>query len=213
MKSGTAKSRGDRADGPTLGERHAGLTRQEILDAALRLLEAGGTEPLTVRGVAGEAGIAERTVFRHFAGRDEMIDAIAAEAARRMDLPPPPGTLEELLTLPRRLYEAFEAHEDIVKAALRTEIYERLREGQARARWDAIRRIVDRHAPARPERERRIAAANIRYHLMAMAWHYYRAYFGFSPQDAIESAERAIGQALEGVGIRSVRAARRSAPR
>ncbi len=65
----------------------------------------------------------------------------------------------------------------------------------------STRRIVDAHARGVGERERRIASANVRYHLMASAWHYYRDYFGFPLEEAIACAEVAVRQSLEGVGI------------
>lgn len=47
-------------------------------------------------------------------------------------------------------------------------------------------------APRRLQRERKLAAANIRYCLSATTWHYYRFYFGFSLKDSIECARIAI---------------------
>ncbi len=186
-----------------LSDRHAGLTRREILDAAAALLEADPPGPLTVRSIAARAGIAERTVFRHFASRDALLDAVADDVRTRQALPPPPASLDELLDAPRRLYRRFEATRRLTRGAIRTELYDRMRESQGRERWDAIRRIVDAHASGADERARRIAAANVRYHLMASAWHYYRFYFGFPLDECIASAEVAIGQALAAVGIRA----------
>jgi AcrR family transcriptional regulator len=185
----------------SLSDRHAELTRRAILDAAAALVQADPPGPLTVRSIAAQAEIAERTVFRHFASRDALLDAVAADVRARMALPPPPGTLDELLDAPRRLYRRFEAVRRLTRGAIRTELYDRMRETQGRERWDAIRRIVDAHARGVGERERRIASANVRYHLMASAWHYYRDYFGFPLEEAIACAEVAVRQSLEGVGI------------
>lgn len=54
--------------------------RDELLDAATRLLDAGGRDAtLTLRGVAREAGVAAPSVYPHFAD----LDALVLELIRR----------------------------------------------------------------------------------------------------------------------------------
>jgi AcrR family transcriptional regulator len=54
--------------------------RDELLDAATRLLDAGGRDTtLTLRGVAREAGVAAPSVYPHFAD----LDALVVELIRR----------------------------------------------------------------------------------------------------------------------------------
>lgn len=58
-----------RGQGPRLAE--------ELLDAATRLLEAGGRDAqVTLRGVAREAGVAAPSVYPHFADLDELMLAL-----------------------------------------------------------------------------------------------------------------------------------------
>jgi AcrR family transcriptional regulator len=57
-----------------------GRLRDELLDAATRLLDAGGRDAtLTLRGVAREAGVAAPSVYPHFAD----LDALVLELIRR----------------------------------------------------------------------------------------------------------------------------------
>lgn len=189
----------------TLTERHAEETRRILLDAAIPLLERAGPRELTVRAVAAEAGVSERTVFRYFASREALLDAVAAEASRRIAAPSPPASLAALPGYARILYACFEEKAALVEAALHTEIYERIREGVARRRWRTIRALVDAAAPRLPARERKLAAAGIQFHLAATAWHYYRATFGFSAEEAGEAAERAIRLAVDDVLRRAKR--------
>ncbi|MBW7923759.1 MAG: TetR/AcrR family transcriptional regulator [Burkholderiaceae bacterium] len=186
----------------SLADRRSGFTRQLILDAAMRVLEENSVTQLTMRAIAQAAGMSERTVFRHFDTRDALLDEVAAEMRRRLALPDPPSTLAELRIAPRALYGAFEARSRLTRAALHSELFDRLRLTQAHERWNAVRRLVDAHAPRRSARERRIAAANIRYYLSASSWNYYRAYFGFTLEDTIACAETAIRQSLAGIGLR-----------
>lgn len=50
--------------------------REEIVDAAVRLIDAGGPERVTLRGVAREAGISAPSIYDHFADRAEILWAV-----------------------------------------------------------------------------------------------------------------------------------------
>jgi AcrR family transcriptional regulator len=183
----------------SLAERHGEATRRLIVEAALDMLERASVGELTVRAVARHANISERTVFRYYATREEFLDAIADQVRARLALPPPPQTEDALMAAPRGLYERFEAKKNLTLAALHSELFHRMRETQARSRWRAVQELVDRLAPRRSQRDRRIAAANIRYYLAATSWHYYRFYFGFTLEDSIAAAEAAIRNTLAGL--------------
>ncbi|SDN16171.1 TetR/AcrR family transcriptional regulator [Actinacidiphila guanduensis] len=58
--------------------------RGDILDAATRLLVAGGPEAITLRAVARDVGIATTSIYSHFADREEILDAIADQAFTEM---------------------------------------------------------------------------------------------------------------------------------
>ncbi len=182
-----------------LVDRQTDLIRRLIMDSAVQSLEHTSLGELTVRAVAKAANISERTVFRYFATREELLDALAAAVSEKMALPAPPATVEELLAAPRALYGRFDAVRELTLAALHSELFHRMRETQARVRWTAVQAIVDAAAPRRSARERKLAAANIRFYLAASAWHYFRVYFGFSLEDSIACAEMAIRQSLDGL--------------
>lgn len=63
------------------------LLRLEIIAAARRLLERGGTETaVTLRGVAREAGITAPSIYAHFDDREQLVETViaaVAEDARR----------------------------------------------------------------------------------------------------------------------------------
>jgi AcrR family transcriptional regulator len=181
----------------TLTERHAETTRNLILGAAIELLERSGVRELTARAVATHARISERTIFRHHASRETLLDAVAAEAARRIAAPAPPARLSELPGYARLLYASYEKQAALVAAALHTELFDRIREGTGRERWQAVSALVDEQASRRLPRERKLATAAIRFQLTATAWHYHRAYFGFTADEASDAAERAVRLAVD----------------
>lgn len=185
----------------SLAAKHADLTQALILDSAIELLETASVTELSVRAVAKRADISERTVFRYFASRDDMLDAVANEVSRRLDAPPNPTTVEELIAYPSVMFARFEAAGAITRAGLHSELYHRIRARDAQGRGAAIRALIDRVASHRPERERRLAAANIHYHVVASTWRYYRDYFGFSVADAAECARMIIIQTLRDLAV------------
>lgn len=62
-------------EGEELGRReaHKRATRQALQDAASRLFAANGYAQTTVQEIAAAAGVTERTFFRYFASKDELV--------------------------------------------------------------------------------------------------------------------------------------------
>ena len=58
---------------------HHGNLRQALIDAALALIEAQGPQGFTLSDAARSAGVTPAAVYRHFAGREDLI----AECARQ----------------------------------------------------------------------------------------------------------------------------------
>jgi AcrR family transcriptional regulator len=54
-------------------------TRAAILEAARRVAARDGARDLSLRGVAAEAGFAPAALYSYFAGKDELLLALAAE--------------------------------------------------------------------------------------------------------------------------------------
>ncbi|QGQ17990.1 TetR family transcriptional regulator [Cellulomonas sp. JZ18] len=63
----------------TRAETAAG-TRRALLDAAGRLLDAGGEPAVTLRDVGAGAGVSRTAPYRHFADKDDLLAALAADA-------------------------------------------------------------------------------------------------------------------------------------
>ena len=187
----------------SLAQRQADLTQQLIVDSAVRLLESSSVAAVTVRAVAAAANLSERTVFRYFPTRDDLIDAVSLEVRKRLRTDvATPATVEELVATPALLYAGFEAELRLARASLHTEISDRIRASVAKTRWVAVGKIIDKAAARRSERDRRIAAANIRFFLTATAWHYYRFVMNLPPDETVECAETAIRQSLASLGVR-----------
>lgn len=94
--------------GLTLAERKRQLVRDELAEAALRLLAERGFEETTVDDLAAAAGVSRRTFFRYFASKEDVVissvvvvcEGIVAEvAARPADEPAPLAIREAVKTV------------------------------------------------------------------------------------------------------------------
>ena len=58
---------------------HHGNLRQALIDAALALIQRNGPQGFTLSDAAKSAGVTPAAVYRHFAGRDDLIGEIARQ--------------------------------------------------------------------------------------------------------------------------------------
>ncbi len=63
---------------------HHDNLRKTLLDAAIALIGEVGPRAFTLREVARRAGVSHNAPYRHFAGKDELLVAVAAEGFDRL---------------------------------------------------------------------------------------------------------------------------------
>jgi len=69
-----------------VGKRLTGTQRrQQIVDTAIQLFAENGFRGTTTRSIAEAAGVSEATLFLHFAGKDELYQAILEEAIQSQE--------------------------------------------------------------------------------------------------------------------------------
>jgi AcrR family transcriptional regulator len=88
--------------------RRSGLTRAEVLSAALALVDADGIEALTMRRLGKALGRDPMRLYRHAASKDALLDGVVESVLSELPLPvvPEGGDWEEAL---RRTAHAFRA--------------------------------------------------------------------------------------------------------
>jgi TetR/AcrR family tetracycline transcriptional repressor len=80
------------------------LRREEVLEGAIRLVDAKGLDALTMRGLAGALGVQAGAIYWHFADKQELCDAMADALFVGMLEPPVVGSWEEQVAeLTRRM--------------------------------------------------------------------------------------------------------------
>ncbi len=64
---------------------HHGNLRESLIDAAYRTVDTEGPQAVNMRALARTMGVSSAAPFRHFADKPELIEAVAARAARALD--------------------------------------------------------------------------------------------------------------------------------
>ena len=67
--------------------RRAGLTRERVVEAALRLIDAEGEEALTMRRLGSELGVEAMSLYEYTAGKDKLLLAVAERLVDEFELP------------------------------------------------------------------------------------------------------------------------------
>ncbi|MGB6059293.1 MAG: TetR family transcriptional regulator [Microthrixaceae bacterium] len=71
--------------------RHAGLDRNDVIAAALTMVEQGGGEALTMRRLAAELGVATTTIYWHVGNRNDLVLALVKRQAEHQATTPVNG--------------------------------------------------------------------------------------------------------------------------
>lgn len=94
-----------------LRERQAEQTRDAILDAMVALLAERAVDEVTTKEIARSAGVAERTVYRHFPDRMALVEALTDRFMSSDDVAPTvPSRFDELGTTAVELMSVLEAN-------------------------------------------------------------------------------------------------------
>jgi AcrR family transcriptional regulator len=70
------------------------LSRDEVVRAALELIEEAGIEALSMRVLGRRLGVEGMSLYTYVAGKDELLDAVAVEVLSGLELPPAHGDWE-----------------------------------------------------------------------------------------------------------------------
>lgn len=180
----------------SLRDAHKALTRQRILQAVLKLLEDEDPDSLTLAHVADVAGVTERTIYRHFATREELIAATWTFANHTLSSVAPPETAAELVELPRQLFAEFDTKASLVRALVYTKQGRELRLSGNTQRKQRIRKVVREARPDLAEPEATRLCAVVQLLSSAAAWSVMKEYWNLDGEAAGEAASNAIARLL-----------------
>jgi AcrR family transcriptional regulator len=69
------------------------LSREAIVDAAIRILDIDGLDGFTMRRVAEALGTAPASLYWHVGSKDGLLDLVFDEVIGEQHIPTPPGCL------------------------------------------------------------------------------------------------------------------------
>lgn len=179
----------------SLRDAYKDQTRERILDAAIT--EMADTESLTMKGVATRAGVTERTVFRHFATRDALIEAVWPRMQSRVSSQGFATTADGLIANPAKLFPEFDKEAGLVRASVYSpagrEVRLRANEQRQAAHLAAV-------AEARPDLDpaaRRRLAAVCQLINSAYAWAVLKEFWDLDGEGAGQAASEALSILLD----------------
>jgi AcrR family transcriptional regulator len=104
-----------------LRDAQAAQTRQLILDTMIELLAGGQADNFSIRQLASEAGVSERTVYRYFPDRETLLDGLngyltsaMGTAVQEAEL----ADLDQLVDFLPTVFESFDAMPEVTKAGI-----------------------------------------------------------------------------------------------
>ena len=96
------------------------LTRDAIVEAALRVVDREGLEATSMRRVAEELGAAPSALYWHVRNKDELLQLVFDRVAGEIELPPPDPEhwQEQAKTVGREMRRVLTSHRDIARVSL-----------------------------------------------------------------------------------------------
>ena len=183
-----------------LREEQAAATHTRIVEACVAILQSGGS--LTYGAVAAQAGVQERTVYRHFPAKEDLESAVWSwilEHLTHVDLQP--KTIDELVASMRRSFLGFEAGAPLIQAMLRSAEGLNVRLRQQPARQTMFEGSLESALPGLSPETRRQAVAALQVLYSATAWDLLRSFWGMTAAEAADVVELAIRALLDGLRV------------
>ena len=93
------------------------LTREKVLDAALRLADEQGLAALSMRKVAAAVGVEAMSLYNHVSNKGDLLDGLTARVFEEVALPDPALPWDvRLRSLAAGLHASFTRHPVVVRA-------------------------------------------------------------------------------------------------
>ncbi|QUD89826.1 TetR/AcrR family transcriptional regulator [Phenylobacterium montanum] len=183
-----------------LRTRQKGQTTVLILEAVASILRRADVSAVTISEVARVAEVTERTVYRHFKTRDELLKAFWPWQLEQMGGPftNRPRSLEAFLKTLPVLYAGWEREEGLVRAIFFSAEARAIRGPVTANYMNHISEFLSELLPDATLDERRQVAAPIVFLCSVANWIFMRDSCGYTGQQAAEATVRGIKLILEG---------------
>jgi hypothetical protein len=183
----------------SLRDAHKDLTRERILEAAIECLNDEDLEQLTVEAVAAKAGVTKRTIYRHFATREDMLTACWPLMQKMVGLPGTgnfENTAAGLMAMPMKLFPNFDKQPGIVRASAYSRAGRELRISVNERRKASFLKAAKEARPDLDEAGALRLAATIQLLCSAFAWSVMRDFWGLRGDQSGQAVTDALNVLL-----------------
>jgi AcrR family transcriptional regulator len=160
-------------------------TRSALLAAAEAVLLQGGD--LTMRAVAAEAGVGERTIYRYFESREALLEGTAAHISPRVGVPLC-ETADGLERYAADLFARFDENRQLTVATVTSSWCQSFLGPSRATNLRALTALLRDAHPAAPAPEVEAAAASLRTVLSGAGWVYQRVSCGLDNEAVVAHA-------------------------
>lgn len=179
-----------------LRETHKDHTRTRILDAAIDEMRESKLDALTIAKVAERAKVTERTVYRHFLTREDLLKAVWPRMQARVGSSGFPQTADDLIATPLRLFPRFDEEEGLIRASISSDTGREVRLSSNLQRQAAMLACIADALPEMDDAAKRRRAAVAQLIDSAYAWSVLRDFWGLEGAEAGRAASEAIAVLL-----------------
>jgi AcrR family transcriptional regulator len=178
----------------------AAATRERIVAACVALMRRGAD--LTYASVAAEAGVQERTVYRHFPSKEDLGAALWDWIIQRLTHADFSARSEEqLVTAMRGSFAGFDTDAPLIQAMLHSPQGLDVRRRQQPMRRAMFEACVDSAVPGAPPQVRDRAAAVLQVLYSAASWDFLRNFWEMDAVEAADVIELGIHSFLSGLRL------------
>lgn len=177
-------------------EEQARRTRELIVEALIEQLCDSGRTDFSIAEVAERAGIAVRTIYRHFPTRDDLLAAIN-DHFESHPMPEDPRDPADLQRHTAELFCWFEDNAQFIEASHLTNIGREVRSFGRRGRSRRIKQLIDRWTDGLSDADRRRAWAVFRTMFGSFTWKTMRHELGLTLEETIDAVDWVMGLVVD----------------
>lgn len=171
------------------------------------LLTAG--EEVTFRSLAAASGVPERTLYRYYPNRDELLAAFWSWLNERIGIPAPPRSPEDLVAGIAQIFAAFATDEPLIRAMLHDPQGRATRLAHSEARRARLRNALQPVLAQLDATARRRLLVSIHALISAAGWETMRDYGRVSSPEAADAAQWAVATLIAETGRQPKSASRK----
>ena len=176
-------------------------TQEAILAAYAELIEELGTDDVPFRLIARRAGVGERTIFRNYATRVDLLLATAAWIERRIFPRQDSPSIFDMPVTIRAAMESYDHRPELAHVVAETTM--RGISGAAPSpRREMLEEMLDAEVPSLGDAERRAIVSALAHLDSAVTWVTFRREFGMTRSDIADAAAWAAEAVLDPIRSR-----------